>query len=114
MQGQASAFLIAPHSKSESANAPSPSRVVLWLDCKTQLAESRDYELRLSFMAWIYHEKQFAAMCGQHCLNNLLQNQYFDVGHLSDIAQVAFKQLCKIFAVIWCFGLRNWMQWSAN
>ena len=27
--------------------------------------------------AFIYHEKQVASLCGQHCLNNLLQGPYF-------------------------------------
>ena len=34
----------------------------------------------------IYHERQTAALCGQHCLNNLLQGCYFTPSSLSDIA----------------------------
>jgi ataxin-3 len=34
----------------------------------------------------IYHEKQVGSMCGQHCLNNLLQGPYFSAGDLSDVA----------------------------
>ena len=34
----------------------------------------------------LYHEKQESALCGQHCLNNLLQGPYFDAGALADIA----------------------------
>ena len=35
---------------------------------------------------WVYHEVQESALCGQHCLNNLLQNAYFTAPDLSDIA----------------------------
>lgn len=35
---------------------------------------------------WIYHEPQDSALCGQHCLNNLLQTPLFTVGDLADIA----------------------------
>ncbi|CAM9166412.1 unnamed protein product, partial [Ectocarpus fasciculatus] len=35
---------------------------------------------------WVYHERQESALCGQHCLNNLLQNAYFTAPDLSDIA----------------------------
>uniref|UniRef100_A0A0X3P9K3 ubiquitinyl hydrolase 1 n=2 Tax=Schistocephalus solidus TaxID=70667 RepID=A0A0X3P9K3_SCHSO len=34
----------------------------------------------------IYHEKQQGFFCAQHCLNNLLQGQYFTAGDLADIA----------------------------
>jgi len=34
----------------------------------------------------IYHEKQFGSLCGQHCLNNLLQGPYFTGVYLADIA----------------------------
>jgi Ataxin-3 len=37
---------------------------------------------------WIYHEPQDSALCGQHCLNNLLQNPLFTVGDLADIAEM--------------------------
>lgn len=37
---------------------------------------------------WIYHEPQESALCGQHCLNNLLQSPLFTVGDLADIAEV--------------------------
>jgi ataxin-3 len=36
---------------------------------------------------WIYHERQQAALCGQHALNNLVQSQAFSVDQLADIAQ---------------------------
>ena len=36
--------------------------------------------------AFIYHEKQVASLCGQHCLNNLLQGPYFTSFNLADIA----------------------------
>lgn len=35
---------------------------------------------------WIYHERQEALLCGQHALNNLVQEAAFNVGDLSDIA----------------------------
>jgi len=35
---------------------------------------------------FIYHEKQAAALCGVHCLNNLLQGPYVNAGGLADIA----------------------------
>ena len=38
-------------------------------------------------MPEIYFEKQVAAMCGQHLLNNLLQGEYFDPAGLASIAQ---------------------------
>jgi ataxin-3 len=34
----------------------------------------------------IYHELQDSALCGQHCLNNLLQGSLYNAGDLSDIA----------------------------
>ncbi|GBG34807.1 Ataxin-3 [Hondaea fermentalgiana] len=34
----------------------------------------------------IYHEKQYGSMCGQHCLNNLLQGPYFGPDDLAEIA----------------------------
>jgi len=36
---------------------------------------------------WLYHEKQVAALCAQHCLNNLVQFPAFDVGELHDYAR---------------------------
>ncbi|GMI38234.1 hypothetical protein TrCOL_g11055 [Triparma columacea] len=41
---------------------------------------------------WIYHERQQAALCGQHALNNLLQRYQFDVEQLADIARNLDKQ----------------------
>mmetsp|Transcript_10165 Transcript_10165/g.22169 ORF Transcript_10165/g.22169 Transcript_10165/m.22169 type:complete len:264 (+) Transcript_10165:101-892(+) len=35
----------------------------------------------------IYHELQDSALCGQHCLNNLLQDDFFTAVHLAEIAQ---------------------------
>eukprot|EP01122_Echinamoeba_exundans_P004972 TRINITY_DN1516_c0_g2_i1.p1 TRINITY_DN1516_c0_g2~~TRINITY_DN1516_c0_g2_i1.p1 ORF type:complete len:362 (+),score=51.88 TRINITY_DN1516_c0_g2_i1:777-1862(+) len=37
-------------------------------------------------MPWIYHEKQDAALCGVHCLNNLLQGQFYTEIDLARIA----------------------------
>ncbi|KAL3931541.1 MAG: hypothetical protein SGPRY_001082 [Prymnesium sp.] len=38
-------------------------------------------------MPLIYHERQQSALCGQHCLNNLLQGPYFTEVDLAIIAQ---------------------------
>ena len=38
-------------------------------------------------MPILYHEKQESALCGQHCLNNLLQGPYFTEVALADVAQ---------------------------
>lgn len=35
---------------------------------------------------WIYHERQEALLCGQHALNNLVQQNVFQPGHLAEIA----------------------------
>jgi len=37
-------------------------------------------------MVFLYHERQEAALCGQHCLNNLLQGPHFTTGDLAGIA----------------------------
>lgn len=36
---------------------------------------------------YIYHERQDSLLCGQHCLNNLLQGPYFTTDVLGEIAQ---------------------------
>ncbi|CAM9461716.1 unnamed protein product, partial [Discosporangium mesarthrocarpum] len=36
---------------------------------------------------WVYHEKQESSLCGQHCLNNLLQDGVFSAPDLAEIAQ---------------------------
>uniref|UniRef100_A0A673HXI5 ubiquitinyl hydrolase 1 n=1 Tax=Sinocyclocheilus rhinocerous TaxID=307959 RepID=A0A673HXI5_9TELE len=38
-------------------------------------------------MESIFHEKQEGSLCAQHCLNNLLQGEYFSPVELSAIAQ---------------------------
>lgn len=38
-------------------------------------------------MPVIYHERQQSALCGQHCLNNLLQGPFFSEVELAQIAQ---------------------------
>ena len=38
-------------------------------------------------MVLLYFERQVAALCGQHCLNNLLQGAYFTEIDLAEIAQ---------------------------
>jgi len=35
----------------------------------------------------VYHERQLAALCGQHCLNNLLGGPYFTEFQLAEVAQ---------------------------
>ena len=35
---------------------------------------------------WIYHERQEALLCGQHALNNLVQQNVFSASSLADIA----------------------------
>ena len=35
---------------------------------------------------WIYHERQQAALCGQHALNNLVQACVFEPNQLAEIA----------------------------
>lgn len=35
---------------------------------------------------WIYHERQEAALCGQHALNNLVQTREFSPDSLAEIA----------------------------
>lgn len=37
-------------------------------------------------MKFIYHERQESALCGQHCLNNLLQGPLFTAADLASIA----------------------------
>ena len=37
-------------------------------------------------MPVLYHERQIAALCGQHCLNNLLQGPYFTEDALAELA----------------------------
>ena len=36
---------------------------------------------------YIYHELQDSHLCGQHCLNNLLQDDFFSAVNLAEIAQ---------------------------
>ena len=38
-------------------------------------------------MPILYHERQVAALCGQHCLNNLLQGPYYTEWDLAEIAR---------------------------
>mmetsp|Transcript_14897 Transcript_14897/g.24633 ORF Transcript_14897/g.24633 Transcript_14897/m.24633 type:complete len:339 (-) Transcript_14897:166-1182(-) len=40
----------------------------------------------MSSTDWIYHERQEAALCGQHALNNLIQASVFTPGSLAEIA----------------------------
>lgn len=44
-------------------------------------------EMTQSQPVWIYHELQDSLLCGQHALNNLIQQQnFFDPGQLAEIA----------------------------
>ena len=43
-------------------------------------------------MPFLYHERQEAALCGQHCLNNLTQGPHFTTGDLADIAHALDHQ----------------------
>ena len=36
---------------------------------------------------WVYHERQEALLCGQHALNNLVQQNIFSPGSLCEIAK---------------------------
>jgi len=47
-------------------------------------------------MVYLYHERQEAALCGQHCLNNLLQGPHFTAGDLADIATALDQQERKL------------------
>uniref|UniRef100_A0A7S2CLB9 ubiquitinyl hydrolase 1 n=1 Tax=Haptolina brevifila TaxID=156173 RepID=A0A7S2CLB9_9EUKA len=47
-------------------------------------------------MVIMYHERQEAALCGQHCLNNLLQGPYFSASSLAQIAQALDEQEAKL------------------
>lgn len=43
-------------------------------------------------MHFIFHEKQEGALCAQHCLNSLLQSEYFSAVDLAEIASDLDKQ----------------------
>lgn len=43
-------------------------------------------------MAFIYHERQLGALCGVHCLNNLLQGPQFGPGDLAEIGKALDHQ----------------------
>jgi ataxin-3 len=38
-------------------------------------------------VTYVYHELQDSRLCGQHCLNNLLQDDFFSAVNLAEIAQ---------------------------
>ena len=50
----------------------------------------------------IFHEQQEGALCAQHCLNSLLQGQYYTAVDLADIARQLDdeerRHRCKIYA----------------
>ncbi|CAM9654923.1 unnamed protein product, partial [Hapterophycus canaliculatus] len=35
---------------------------------------------------WVYHEKQVSSLCGQHCVNNLVQAERYSAADLAEIA----------------------------
>jgi hypothetical protein len=47
----------------------------------------------------IYHEKQEGALCAQHALNNLLQDDAFSAVSLADIARQVID-ICDIFNIL--------------
>jgi Ataxin-3 len=47
--------------------------------------KTRSFKLRMS--VYIYHELQESHLCGQHCLNNILQEDFFSAIDLANIAQ---------------------------
>ena len=49
----------------------------------------------------VYHERQQAALCGQHALNNLLGGKYIDLGSLSQPVQIMAKE--HLFGSRWPF-----------
>lgn len=38
-------------------------------------------------VTYVYHELQDSRLCGQHCLNNLLQDDFFSAVNLAEVAQ---------------------------
>jgi ataxin-3 len=43
-------------------------------------------------VTYVYHELQDSRLCGQHCLNNLLQDDFFSAVNLAEIAQELDEQ----------------------
>jgi len=46
----------------------------------------------------IFHEKQEGALCGQHCLNSLLQKAYFTAVDLAEIGRGLDEQERSVIA----------------
>ena len=46
---------------------------------------------------WVYHERQESLLCGQHCLNNLLQQAAFTPMDLADIAHGLDAQEAQLY-----------------
>src|SRR5690242_12338787 len=61
----------------------------------------------------VYFEPQEAAFCGVHCVNNLLQNSYFDVVGFSTIAHELDEQERKIM-VQGGESSADFLKWMAN
>ncbi|CAM9220634.1 unnamed protein product [Ectocarpus sp. 12 AP-2014] len=41
---------------------------------------------------WVYHEKQMSSLCGQHCINNLVQAASYSAADLAEIAHELDEQ----------------------
>ena len=65
-------------------------------------------------MVYLYHERQVAALCGQHCLNNLMQGPHFTTGDLADIAMALDQQERKLMmeAGMTATWMRRWFTWQ--
>jgi len=59
-------------------------------------------------MPRIYFEKQEAALCAQHMLNNLLQGRHFDAGSLAEMASLLDQQERQLGLIV--DALRNQSQ----
>ena len=55
--------------------------------------------------AYIYHEKQAAALCGVHCLNALLQGPIFTAADLAAIAAELDAQVRTVAGFVSCFSV---------
>lgn len=73
---------IAKHPESQISKRPGPLAAVgIISEEQTELTSIVDIMSK-----YIYHERQESALCGQHCLNNLLQGPFFTAPDLASIA----------------------------
>jgi len=73
---------------------------------------------------WIYHERQEAMLCGQHALNNLVQESRFSAGSLAEIAvrplvERTYRATGSIDAIThsFCFFVLfsiSWIKWNCR